>query len=56
MVTKTEKTFRIIDISKVPAKYLTVDEKAVERDLKLGVGTIEGLDIYSITKTSLRTR
>ena len=56
LVTKTEKTFRVIDITKVPTKYLMVDEAAVKRDLKLGVGTIEGLDIYETTTTSLRTR
>jgi len=56
LVTTKEKTFRVLDISKVPTKYLMVDEKAIERDLKLGVGEIPGLDIYETTKTQLRTR
>jgi hypothetical protein len=56
LVTTKEKAFRVLDISKVPTKYLMIDEKAVERDLKLGVAEIAGLDIYEITKTSLRKR
>jgi hypothetical protein len=56
LVTKTEKTFRVLDIFKVPLKYLMIDEEAVQRDLRLGVGEIPGLDIYTIQKTSLRTR
>lgn len=56
LVTKTEKTFRVIDITKVPTKYLMVDEAAVKRDLKLGVVEIPGLEVFETTTTSLRTR
>ncbi len=56
LVTTKEKAFRVIDLSKVPTKYLMIDEKAVERDLKLGIAEIPGLDIYETTKTQLRTR
>jgi hypothetical protein len=56
LVTTKEKAFRVLDISKVPSKYLVVDEKAIERDLKLGIAEISGLDIFETTKTQLRTR
>lgn len=55
-VTKTEKKFRLSDLSKVPLKYLMVDEKTVERDLKLGIEVIPGLEVYEETTTSLRKR
>ena len=55
-VTKIEKKFRVVDITKVPAKYLAIDEKAVTLDLKLGLDAISGLEIYEETTTQLRTR
>jgi hypothetical protein len=55
-VTKTIKKFRVVDASLVPLKYLLVDEKAVQNDLKLGIQTIPGLEIYEETITTLRTR
>jgi hypothetical protein len=55
-VTKTEKRFNVVDLSKVPAKYLMVNEKAVEQDLKLGINEIPGLEIYETTSTQLRIR
>lgn len=55
-VTKIEKKFRVVDITKVPAKYLAIDEKAVTLDLKLGLDAISGLEIYEETTTQLRVR
>ncbi len=54
--TRTVMKFRIIDESKVPAKYLRVDEDAIERDIKLGVGSIEGVEIYEDKVTQLKSR
>jgi hypothetical protein len=45
-----------VDISKVPTKYLMVNEEAVKRDLKLGIETIPGLEVYEETTTQLRVR
>lgn len=55
-VTKTQKKFKVADLSKVPLKYLTLDERAVERDIKLGINSIPGLEIYEETTTQLRVR
>ncbi len=55
-VTKTEKSFKVVDLSKVPMKYLRVNEKAIEQDLKLGINEISGLEIYETTSTQLRIR
>lgn len=55
-VTKTQKQFKVVDISKVPTKYLIVDEAAVKRDLKLGIGDIPGLEIFEEKTTQLRIR
>lgn len=55
-VTKIEKRFRLIDITKVPSKYLTIDEAAVKQDLKLGVQEIPGLEVYEEKTTNLRVR
>lgn len=52
--TKTVMKFRITDLSKVPIKYLKIDEEAVNLDIKLGIHNIDGLEIYSETKTTLR--
>lgn len=56
MTTKIEKSFRVVDITKVPTKYLIVDEDSVKKDLKLGIDQIEGLEVLETTKTTLRTR
>lgn len=55
-VTKIETKFRVVDLSKVPLKYLMVDEAAVKRDLKLGIPEIPGLEIFEEKTTQLRTR
>jgi len=55
-VTKTEKRFKVTDLSKVPLKYLTINEKIVEQDIKLGINEIPGLEIWEETSTQLRIR
>lgn len=55
-VTKTEKRFRLVDITKVPTKYLIVDEDAIKKDLRLGINEIPGLEIFEETTTQLRMR
>lgn len=55
-VTKTETRFRVVDLSKVPLKYLMVDEAAIKRDIKLGLTQIDGLELYEEKTTQLRTR
>lgn len=51
---KTVMKFRVTDISKVPLKYLKIDEEAVNLDIKLGIHNIDGLEIYQEIKTTLR--
>lgn len=55
-VTKIEKRFKVLDITKVPSKYLMVDEDTIKKDLKLGIGDIPGLEIWEETTTQLRIR
>lgn len=55
-VTKVEKRFRLIDIGKVPAKYLMIDEKKLLQDIKLGLTSIDGIEVYDETITTLRVR
>lgn len=56
MYTRTVRKFRIVDQSQIPTKYLTVDVDAIERDLKLGVAEIPGIEMYEEKQTNLRTR
>lgn len=53
---KKEMKFNVTDLSKVPLKYLMVDEAAVKRDMALGIITIPGLEIFETTTTKLRVR
>ena len=55
-ITKTVKKFRLSDINKVPMKYLMLNEKAIELDIKLGLSEIAGLEIYEEQTTQLRVR
>jgi hypothetical protein len=55
-VTRTVRKFRIVDPSKVPLKYMKLDEEAVKAAIKLGVAEIEGLEIYDEKETTLRSR
>ncbi len=55
-VTKVVMDFRVIDISKVPVKYLMVDEAAIKKDIKLGLSQIDGIEIFENKTTQLRTR
>jgi len=55
-VTKVEKRFRVVDLAKVPTKYLMIDDKKILQDIKLGLDCIDGIEIYEETTTSLRVR
>ena len=39
-------TFKIVDATKVPKKYFVIDEKLIRADIKAGVRSINGIDIY----------
>lgn len=54
--TTMETKFRVADISKVPVKYLQVNEQAIKNDLKLGLVEIPGIDIYKEEVTRLKSR
>jgi hypothetical protein len=54
--TKVVKKFRLSDMTKVPLKYLTINEELIQRDLDLGICEIPGVEVYEETKTILRTR
>jgi hypothetical protein len=55
-VTKVQKRFRVVDLSKVPPKYLMIDEKKLLQDIKLGLDCVDGIEIYEESVTTLRTR
>lgn len=54
--TKLVTKFRLVDLSKVPRKYLILDEASVEQDIKLGVVEIAGIELFEEKVTTLRTR
>ena len=54
--TRVVRKFRVVDGSKVPSKYLKIDEEAIDRDIKLGVNSIEGVEIYEEKVTQIRSR
>lgn len=47
-------TFRVVDKTKVPQQFLSVDEKAVRAAIAAGIRGIEGLEIYA--EETLATR
>lgn len=55
-ITKMVKKFRILDIEKVPKKYLMLDEVGINKAMACGIEHIEGLEIYEESKTTLRVR
>jgi Na+/phosphate symporter len=55
-ITKVEKRFRVVDMAKVPTKYLMIDEKKLIQDIKLGLNSIDGIEIYEESVTTLRVR
>jgi len=56
MFTRTVRKFRIVDVTKVPLKYLQVNEEMVAMEIKLGVSDIPGIEVYEEKVTQLRTR
>lgn len=55
-VTRKHTRWEVVDIAKVPARYLQVNEEAVLSDVRLGIGAIAGLRIWEETTTELRAR
>lgn len=53
---KTVSKFEVTDLRQVPLKYLKVDERLVEQDLKLGLAEIPGLRIWEEKITQIRSR
>lgn len=62
---KTEKTttvikkvpvYKVINIKKVPVKYLQINEAALKKDLNLGIREIKGLEITEQEQIQLRNR
>jgi membrane protein involved in colicin uptake len=47
-------TFRVVDIQKVPAAYLTVNEAVVKAAIKSGARDIAGLEIFNDAKVYVR--
>lgn len=47
-------TFDVVDISKVPAEFITIDTKAVNEAIKAGTVEIDGLRIYKKIIPSLK--
>jgi len=56
LFTRTVRKFRIVDSSKIPSKYLKVDEEAITQDIKLGIQEIPGLEIYEEKVSQMRSR
>lgn len=56
IVTKKTPKYKIVNLSKVPRKYLTIDDDAVKRDIRLGVRKITGLEIYDEETITLRKK
>lgn len=54
--TKTNWSFEITDVSKVPREFLKVDEEKVKLALKSGIRQIPGLTIVSEDKMIIRSR
>lgn len=54
--TRIVRKFRVVDQEKVPKKYWKVDEETIERDIKLGIAEIPGVEVYEEKITQLKTR
>lgn len=48
-------TFRITNPEQVPAEYKMVDEKRIREAVRMGVRSIEGVEIYQESTTTFRT-
>lgn len=56
MYSRTVRKFRVVELSKVPEKYLQVNEDLIARDIKMGIDNIPGIEIYETKETQLKTR
>jgi len=48
--------YKIVDIEKIPKKYLKIDSKKVQEDVKNGIRNIEGLEIFEVKKHQFRLK
>jgi hypothetical protein len=53
---KIERKFRVLDLVKIPLKYLMINEAKIKEDIKLGIFEIPGIEIYEEKTTQLRSR
>jgi len=56
LATKTVYQYQVLDLKKVPLRYLQINDEAVKADIKLGYREIEGLEIYSEKVQYMRKR
>lgn len=54
--TRKETKYELINIDQVPKQYLTLDDMAIKRSIKMGIREIPGLNIYDEVKRNLKTR
>lgn len=54
--TSSKTSWEIVDRSKIPLKYFKIDEDLIERDIAMGLDSIQGIKIFKETKTQLRKR
>ena len=47
-------SFRVTDISKVPAEFLLINEKAVREAIRSGVREISGISIFSESQVAIK--
>ena len=52
---KKEKVHKLVDITKVPAKYLLLNDKAIKQAIKDGVTAIPGLEIVEEMNMTIRS-
>lgn len=47
-------TYKVVDLQKVPRRYLCLDTKAINEEIRIGAREIPGLEIYQETGVSFR--
>lgn len=52
--TKKRWTFEVVDASKIPKKYWTVDNVAINNEIRSGIREIKGLRIYQESELAVR--
>lgn len=54
--TRVVRKFRITDLSKVPVRYLQINEDAVKEAIDMGIDEIPGLEIFESKEIQLKVR